>query len=206
MPRNPLEPWFAEGLDEEGAWVGFRPGPSVAELTERLSTAPKPFLAERIDLVALAGDVLPRSSAVPRAAERIVATGSTASVTGAALGLWLLASHDLVGPLSTPLVPLLPERPLLALGLRLAPVVAPERWLVEAERREEAVRTLLLWCGQLPAGEDAGRARALYDQRDSVRREKALGKALKDHAHRLQVLRELQAQRAREAAARYSHE
>jgi len=64
----------------------------------------------------------------------------------------------------------------------------------------------LCWSGHLPAGEDEAAARSLLSMRDSLLQNAALAQTLADHEHRLEVTRRLQAARAREAAARYSHE
>ncbi|MCV7068148.1 hypothetical protein H7H51_24930 [Mycolicibacterium farcinogenes] len=114
----------------------------------------------------------------------------------------MFASTDLVGPFSTPLDESMAARALLALAFRVAPLVDPGRWLSDSERRDEAVRTFLLWNGLLPHGEDVTQARSLFEMRDSVRRESALA----DHEHRMAVQRRLADARAKEAAARYNSE
>lgn len=205
-----LQAWWAEGLDEDAAWDGLRTGPSVAEVAERLSSIPRPFLAHDVDLLALAGDVwpdlVPADGDVVALLRRITALEDPGVTAGAAALLWLSASVEVVGPFSAAWRGQRRPAALAAAALRLGRVVPSARWLSEAERREEAARVLLLWTGHLPAGEDAATARALFEMVDTVRRDAALARAHADHAHRQQVLRALEEKRAREAAARYQPE
>lgn len=202
-----LSIWFDAKLDPEAAWRGLTPGPSVAEIGERLSSAPRPFLDEGTDVLALTGDVFSITRGpILLAADTIQKAGSPSCRVAATLGVWVFASQELVGTLSKPLRIDRADRALLTLAFRLAPVVAPDQWLLDAERREEAARTLLLWCGQLPRGEGASMARAQLELRDSVARASALQGALADHQHRMTVARRLSEARARESAARYSSE
>lgn len=205
-PAGALANWFAENLDEEAVWSDLREGPSADEVAARLGSAPQAFLADTVDVQALAGDVFDDVRVAAAAAERIKVRGTPRSCLGAALGLWLFASQELVGPFSVPLQDGYAARSVLALALRLAPLVEPSRWLIDSERRDEAARTFLLWNGLLPRGEDHVQARSIYEMRDSVRRQGALAQALADHAHRMEVQRRLAEAKAEEAAARYSHE
>jgi hypothetical protein len=205
-PAGALANWFAENLDEEAVWSDLREGPSADEVAARLGSAPQSFLSDTVDVVALAGDVFDDVRVATAAAERIKVRGTPQSCLGAALGLWLFASQELVGPFSVPLQDGFAARAALALAFRLAPLVQPGRWLTESERRDEAARTFLLWNGLLPRGEDLVQARSLYEMRDSVRRQGALAQALADHAHRMEVQRRLADAKAEEAAARYAHE
>lgn len=208
-PERALEQWARLGHDEEAIWAGLVPGPTVAEVSGRLSAAPRELLDDGVDLRALAGDVLGAwpSGPVARGLDRVLddAQGWTASRQGVAVGLWVYASEDLLGPFGTPLLRAAPDRLLAALGLRLAAVVEPYRWLVEADRREEAARAVLLWSGQHP-DEDYPTARSRWSALDSLRRDHALRAALGDYLHRQEVARLLREQRAREAAARYAPE
>ena len=193
--------WADRGGDTDAAWVGLTPGPSVDEVAARLTTAPRPFLDERVSVAALAGDVLGGQPL-----ECLALTAHPRVSTAAALGLWLVASESVVGPFSAPLNPDRAPFAVDAFALRLGPVVDPLQWLSDDERREEAARTFLLWAGFLPAGEDAPTARALLAARDSLQRNRALAEAFEEHRHRAEVARRLADARAREAAARYSTE
>lgn len=200
-----LANWFAEGLDEQAVWSTLKPGPTVDEVAARMASTPQPFLADNVDVVALTCDVFNHTGCAA-AAQRIAEQGTPASRRGAAIGLWLFASTELIGPLTAPLDDRKAVTALLALAFRVAPLVDPGRWLSDAERRDEAVRTFLLWNGLLPHGEDATQARSLFEMRDSVRREGALAQALADHEHRMAVQRRLADAQAKEAAARYNSE
>lgn len=200
-PGGALLAWAGRGGSENAAWEGLHSGAAVAELAARLTTVPRPFLDERLSVAALAGDLLGDASlaCVPFESEPHVRTG-------AAIGLWLVASEDLLGPFSPPLRRDRLDLAVDALAMRLATVADPLDWVSDDERREEAVRTFLLWSGQLPAGEDAATARALLEARDSLQRNRALAEAFEEHRHRAEVAKRLADARAREAAARYSAE
>jgi hypothetical protein len=203
-----LDLWFARNEDETAVWDGLSEGPSVEEVGTRLSSVPQVFLDERVDLTALAGDVLAieSESGIPALAAAVTVTGSSVARRAAAIALWLWASEDEIGPFSTPLRRQYLDRTIAALAFRLAPVVDPTQWISDAERRDEAVRTFLLWSGQRPAGETDDAARAMLAMRDSLQHSRALAEALRDHQHRLEVTKRLQAAQAKEAAARYSSE
>lgn len=212
-PDTALDPWWAERFDEEEAWHSTRPGPPLGEVVERLSSIPRPFLADDVDLVALAGDVLPEQVPGPARLMSLlvrlsspIAEGGPGGTAAVAALLWLHASAEMVGPFSEPLRSDLLVPAVAAAGLRLGPVLGPERWLADAERREEVARLLLLWSGLRPAGEDTATASARFEMRDTVRRDTALARARADHEHRQRVQDALQAERAREAAARYKPE
>lgn len=199
--QGALLAWPDRGGDVEAVWRISRPGPALDEVMARLTTTPRAFLDDRVSVRALAGDVLGGAAlaCLPFEDEPNVRTG-------AAIALWLAASEDLIAPFSPPLRR---ERLALAvdaLAMRLAPLAPPLVWLSDDERREEAARTFLLWGGQLPAGEDVDTARALLAGRDSLQRDRALAEAFQEHEHRAAVARRLAEARAKEAAARYSHE
>ncbi|WP_406024331.1 hypothetical protein OH802_01150 [Nocardioides sp. NBC_00850] len=202
-----FEAWLDEELDLDAAWNGLAPGPSVDEVMARISTTPSWFLDDAVDIVALTGDVLDTSDGrFIAAARRVAATGKAVARQGAGVVLWLVASQELAGPFSAELREDRFDRALVTLSLRLAAVVEPQRWVEEAERREEAARTFLLWNGQLPAREDERNARALLSRLDSAARAEALERARRDREHRSEIRRRLEDARAREAASRYSPE
>lgn len=195
-----LSVWSASAPAEDQVWRQTVPGPPLAAVAARLASVPRSFLDTGVSIAALAGDVLrTRLQAVEHADDDRVRRGT-------AVGLWLVASEDVVEPFSPPLLPATIGRAVDALALRLAPVVDPWEWLSDDERREEAVRTFLLWGGMRPAGEDIASARSLLDARDSLRRNAALAQAYAAHRHRDEIARRLAEARAKEAAARYSSE
>ena len=202
----PLDVWLSLGADEDQVWSTLDHGPPLADVMSRISSVPHDFFAPEVDLVALAGDVIgaPLSADHVDLLTKSAAAGETRRA--AAVVLWVWASEDVLAPLRPPLSRARATRMVGALAFRLAPVVDPAEWLVIAERREEAARLLLLWSGQLPAGEDAVTARSLWDRHDSLRKNAALAATLGDHQHRLEVMRKLREKHAAEAAARYSHE
>jgi hypothetical protein len=200
-PQDPLARWAQVAGDEDAVWATAVPGPSVDAIAARLSSIPRPFLDDRVSLPALCGDVLGLQSVAA-----LEFSGDPVVRAGTAMGLWLVASEELVAPFGPALLAVNAPRAVDALGMRLAPVADPARWLVEDERREEAVRLFLLWSGMLPAGEDRRTARSLLEARDSLRRNAALAEAYAEHRHRAEVARRLAEAKAKEAAARYSHE
>lgn len=197
-----LRLWAERSPDESAQWGSLEPGPAVTAVASRLSTVPRQFLEDGVVVGALAGDVL-GSAAAGLAAASI----EDASVRqGAAIALWLFASEALLGAFEPPL---LRDRPALAvdaLAMRVAPVAAPSSWIADAERREEAARSFLLWNGQLPAGEDVAQARASLAARDSLQFNRALAESIEEHRHRQELARRLSEARAREATARYTRE
>ncbi|KQM82954.1 hypothetical protein [Agromyces sp. Leaf222] len=196
-----LAAWAVLAGDVDAVWAAARPGPSLDAVAARLASAPRAFLDDRVVLAALAGDVL---GGRPLTA---LAFADDARVRlGASLALWLVASEDLVEPFTPAIRTGTTALAVDALALRVASVADPLDWLADDERRDEAARTFLLWCGFLPAGEDAATARALLVARDSLARHRELAEAYAEHRHRAEIARRLADARAKEAAARYSTE
>ncbi|SMG11664.1 hypothetical protein [Agreia pratensis] len=208
-----LQLWLARVENVDAVWADMTPGPSADAVASRIGAVPKTFLDDRVRVVALAGDILEsdrgrtqESTDVVTVLDDVTATGSSAARRGAAIALWLWAGEEELGPLVPPLARGHAARALAAMAFRLAPVVDPSEWISDAERRDEAARTFLFWSGQLPAGEDRDTASSLLAMRDSLQRNGALAASAAEHAHRLEVTRKLEEARAREAAARYTHE
>lgn len=195
-----LRLWASLAPTEDAAWAAARPGPSLDAIGARLSSVPRPFLDDGVSVAALAGDIVGRAPAATAHAE------DPRVRVAAAIGLWVLASEEVVAPFDPALSTGVGLRAVDALALRLAAVTDPLDWLSDAERREEAARTFLLWAGFLPAGEDVATARELLDARDSLRRSAALADAYAAHRHREEIARRLAEARSKEAAARYSSE
>ena len=203
---SPLDTWFARGEDEEAVWARLTEGPSLDELSARISSIPRDFLDPRVSLRAIAGDLYGGQPRAEVAAVLAQAQAGDASRRGAAIALWLWASEQLVGPLGPGIVTGWAPRAIAALAFRLAPIVDPAEWLTDVARREEAARLFLLWCAYRPAGESASVARSLWERHDSLRRNAAMQAMLADHQHRVEVTAELRKKAAMEAAARYTHE
>jgi hypothetical protein len=208
-----LQRWLARVEDVDAVWAETTPGPSADAVATRIGAVPKSFLDDDVRVVALAGDILgadrgrtQESTDVVAVLDQVTSTGSSAARRGAAIALWLWAGEEELGALDPPLDRGHAARVLAAMAFRLAPVVDPVEWISDAERRDEAARTFLFWSAQLPTGEDRDTASSLLAMRDSLQRNGALAAAAAEHAHRLEVTRKLQEARAREAAARYTHE
>lgn len=195
-----LAAWSERSGGEDEAWSRVRPGPPVDSIAARISRVPPEFLDERVSLRALAGDVL----GGPIAAQKH--DDDPRVRRGAAIALWLVASEGMIEPLEPALRHGSPALAVDALALRVAPVADPVTWTSDDERRIEAARTFLLWCGYLPAGEDAATAASLLAACDSLARDRALADAYEGHRHRAEIARKLDEARRREAAARYSSE
>ncbi len=195
-----LEAWLGLEQDEEGFWARAVPGPPLQAIEERLTSVPTQFLDERVDIVALYSDVV---GAAPT--WLAVAAQHPDARLAVAIGCWLAASTELVGPFRPPLPAKLIPLWISALAFRLASVSPPRQWLTVADRREEAARTILLWNMLLPAGEDLTTARSLFDARDSLARNRLLTTVAEEYRHRMRLVRELEKKRAAEAAARYTN-
>lgn len=195
-----LAAWSERSGGEAEAWARVRPGPSLESVAARISRVPQEFLDERVSLRALAGDIL----GVPIAAVRFADDARVRR--GAAIGLWLVASEGLIEPFAPALSTGQTALAIDALALRVAPVASPSEWTSDDERRTEAARTFLLWCGFLPAGEDSATAASLLAACDSLARDRALAEAYEGHRHRADIARKLDEARRKEAAARYSSE
>ncbi len=196
-----LVAWFGTGADEAAEWARATQGPSLAGVEALLSAAPSPFLDAGVDVMALARDVgiVDSLACAPH-------IGALEVKRGAALGVWLIASEEFVAPLVPALSAGNAARMIDALALRLAPASDPLTWLAEGERREEAARCALLWCGYLPAGENPSTARSLWDGLDSLSRNAALARVQEEAQHRQAIAKKLADASAREASARYSRE
>ena len=194
-----LAAWADLG-DDEARWAMMRPGPSADAVATRLSAVPQMFLDARVSPLALAADAgLPGLGCLRFADDERVRRA-------VGIGLWVVASEELVAPLQPSLRTGAAASGIDALALRVAAVVDPRDWLVDDARRDEAVRFFLFGCGFAPAGEDPTTAGALLGAADSLARNEVLNAAYIEHRHRADRRRALNEARAREAAARYSHE
>lgn len=195
-----LAAWSERSGGEAEAWARARPGPSLESVAARISRVPQEFLDGRVSLRALAGDILGGQIVAQRFED------DPRVRQGAAMGLWLVATEGLIEPLDPALSTGWTALAVDALALRVAPITPPSEWTSDDERRTEAARTFLLWCGLLPAGEDAETAASLLAACDSLARDRALAEAYEGHRHRADIARKLEEARRKEAAARYSSE
>lgn len=195
-----LAAWSERSGGEPEAWARATPGPTLESVAARLSRVPQEFLDDRVSLRALAGDIVGQQITAERFAD------DPRVRRGAGIALWLVASEGVIEPLVPALAHGRAALAVDALALRVAPVADPTAWTSDDERRIEAARTFLLWCGYLPAGEDAATATSLLAACDSLARDRALAEAYEGHRHRAEIARKLAEARRREAAARYSTE
>ena len=203
-PADALDAWLGLRYNEKAAWAAARPGPDLSAVMSRISSMPRELLEPDVNLHALAGDVLDGGEPLYPLFELMGAReGSSA---GVAVVLWVWASESLVAPFDPPIASGDIVRAASALALRLAPFVPSEQWFLDAARREEAARLLLLWAGFLPAGEDAQLARTRWERLDTVMQAGIINEALVDFEHRVEVARVMREKAAAEAAARYRSE
>ncbi len=120
VAHEALVAWFGTGAREESEWTVARQGPSLADVEARLSAVPSPFLAADVDVIALARDagIVDPLACAPH-------MGALEVRRGAALGVWLVASEELVAPLVPSLSSGKAARMIDALALRLAPASDP---------------------------------------------------------------------------------
>ncbi len=181
------------------------PGPPLAALTRRLAGIPADFLAPATVVPAVLADaVFMVHTAVLRAADVETVRGWCAtphSRNATAVAAWLMAEPELApytragGPMGA-----------LAVAqalVGLAAEVAPARWLVVAERREEAARTALAAVDLHPLGESATEAADRLWSVSTVARRAAVRSAAAAEQRVRDIAAALAAQRPKEAAAQY---
>lgn len=199
-PSDPLRAWRRLGFRIDDVWAGAKPGPDLDAVATRVSAIPAAFLAPEVDIESLATDVGVAELAC------LEYVDNERVRMGAGVGLWLLASQETVDGFDPPLAAEGAARMVDSLAMRLAPVSDPRTWIADVDRREEAVRTALLWNGLLPAGEDAHHARGVLDTLDSLAHSELLARMEEEEKHRAAIAQKLADAAAREAAARYSRE
>jgi len=181
------------------------PGPPLAALTRRLAGIPADFLDPATVVPAVLGDaVFMVHTAVLRAADIETVRGWCATQHGrdaTAVAAWLIAEPQLVAYTRD-------QGPAGALALaralvELAAEVAPARWLVVAERREESARTALFALGLHPSGESATEAADRLWSVSTVARRAAMHDAAAAERRARDIAAALAARRAKEAAAQY---
>lgn len=196
-----LRAWAAIATDADQWWEAAADGPALGEVEARISAVPAAFLDDGIDVEAVARDagLDPDARWLDHAEQPVVRRG-------AAVGIWLLASEELVAPFAPSLRTPLAWRVVATLALRVAPSSEPRGWLSDARRREEAARWALGAAGYRPRGESATTAWGMIASLDSLRRDEAFARMVEEERHRAEVAAKLREAEAREAAARYARE
>lgn len=177
---------------------------SVARLTRRLADTPPDFLADpaAVAVPAVVSDVL------------LMAGGTTLDADDAAffdaedpkqrrlmlILAWLLADPDLLACGPTALADWLTAPEL----VKLAQLVDTQRFVQDADRREELARLTLRALSLSAAGESEEQAADRLSTVDSVRRQEVLVAAKAAEERAAAVRKAMEEQRAKEAAARYS--
>lgn len=193
--------------------------PTIDALTRRLSECPQDFLAEPMskgkpegtNVAAVVADLL-EDLGTPLGEG--VTAGEVAgwNATGVADRNWLRLvlvtcwlCHD--GWLREEARHAVKVKGFLQRGLRpLAGLVAADLFVTDPDRREELARALLAALGLRPAGENEAQASDRLRSLSSVERAKVVAET-KAQAERARKLREkMEAEAARQAAARYSSE
>lgn len=187
-------------------------GPPVEALMRRLAETPGDFLAEprvstggAVHVDAVVHDVIADHGTLPGKAELAVFAAAEPAARNwlrmVLIGAWLVHDESLRGADTAAIVSWLTN------GLRdLARLVDAEQCVVDQDRREELSRLLLAHLGLTPEGETPEQAADRLTTVDSVQRARVLAetKAKRDRAEELR--REMEKQRAREAAGRYTRE
>lgn len=174
---------------------------NLSTLTRRLAETPADFLSDQTSVAAVVSDVL-----VAAGGEGLNAT--TAQVFQlpgqpnwsrlVLIACWLVSDESLKPDpkrLMRYFTEVLPQ---------LAALVPPERFVADADRREELARLALRELDVLPDGETAEQAADRLTTVDSVRRYQVLAEARAAEARAKAVRKAMEEQQAREAAARYS--
>ncbi|MEO5343866.1 MAG: hypothetical protein H7842_11100 [Gammaproteobacteria bacterium SHHR-1] len=202
----------------------MNPAPLLHALTRHLAETPAPFLAEprlgrhgQLYLPALVSDLLLLLGGAPLSVEQAAAFSPKDKTQRnqarlLAICCWLLYAEELRAALAQQ-----PERlTLLTERLRLGPgelaelagLIDAERFISEAERREELARRVLAWLQLRPAGESEHQAADRLSALDSIERERVLSqaRARKEAAKARQLKKQMAEQQAREAAAKANRE
>lgn len=191
-------------------------GPAIEHLTRRLSACPAEFLAEPVIggkgavlTAAVVSDLLRDlggSPLMPSEAKRLERGGAAAGSRRLRLILiaawllhdeWFLGKTDLAGVAGDFLDRRLDE---------LAALVQPERFVDDADRREELARLTLAALGVRPAGETQEQARDRLATLDSAERRRVIAAAQESEKRSREVREAMRKRAAQEAAASYGRE
>lgn len=196
--------------------MSAREAPSIERLTRRLAECPPEFLLEprtaaapdgQVEVGAVVNDVLRALGGEGLPADAAERFEGAVPLERSLLRLVLVAAwlcHDPALRGSAP-----PDRVvrwMLEALLPLSRLVAPERFVSDADRREELVRSLLGALGLVPAGESAAQAADRLRALSTVERARVIEATRAQQARARKLREELESERARQAAARYSSE
>ncbi len=188
-------------------------GPAIEALLRRLAETPAEFLAEpriagngAVTVDAVVFDVLAdlghRMSDGELREFRDRKPAERNWLRMVLIGAWLVHDDAFCGIGAGPKV----LRWFLERLRKLALLVDAEQFVADADRREEMSRILLDATNLTPAGESAKQASDRLSTVDSVERARILAETRAQRERAEQLRKEMEAQRAREAAARYSRE
>ena len=193
----------------------MRPGPAVEALTQHLARAPAELLAEPllqgqatgVHVAAVVSDVLrdlgsPRHLTAAEARHFTQARPADRNLLRVTLvAAWLChALRELEGLAEA-------ARAFLLEGLGpLAGVAGADLFVTDPDRREELARLALAALGLLPAGETQAAAADRLTALSSVERARVLADTQRQRERARQLREKMEAERARQAAARYSSE
>ncbi|CAM3391484.1 hypothetical protein KIPE111705_06095 [Kibdelosporangium persicum] len=175
---------------------------ALSRLTRRLSETPNDFFSEHASVAAVLSDVLTaagRPGLNAQSAERFHSMDARWRQL-VLISCWLLADEPFREVMDRARVlefmtGTLPP---------LAGLVEPRRFVTDPDRREELARLAMLALEVMPEGETAKQAADRLATVDSVRRYEVLEATKAAEQRAAAVRKAMEAERAREAAARYS--
>jgi hypothetical protein len=190
--------------------------PNLEQLTRRLAECPAEFLLEprrakapegQVVVEAVVNDLLLELGQAGGLSERDAAGFRATGAERGWLRLVLVASWLAADPaLRATFQPAPFLRWLTGTLPPLARLVDAERFVNDPDRREELTRSLLDALGVLPAGEQPAQAADRLRALSTVERARVIEETSAQQARARQLREKLAAERARQAAARYSSE
>lgn len=179
-------------------------GPWLQSLTARLLRAPDDFLAHDVVTRAIVSDTLDALGASPCSDWASVESADLPARLAHQVGCWLVAGPELGGAVGAQPGDRVVRS--LATFATLVAAVPLRSWFgSDPERHEEVVRALLRAFGIRPRGESHDVAEDAWVSISSSLRESALRLAAVEQFQAAELARRLAEQRAREAAAQYTH-
>lgn len=189
------------------------PGPAIEQLTRRLAACPAEFLAAPeiggrgdVRVGAVVSDLVRDLGGRPLTPEEARGLEQGSGVRRLRLILvaaWLLHDEWFRGRPGFAGA----ARGFLERGLdELAGIVAPERFVSDADRREELARLALAALGLRPAGESAAQAEDRLRTLDSAERRRVIAAAQEAEKRAREVREAMNRKAAQEAAASYGRE